>query len=397
MNKSIDHTLTLAQTRSIMDRSLVSTQNVNTEVLIIGGNLTGITLASILQERGHDVTLMIDTESLFDSFEQQYLLFTKASTPLYAELLQNAGIEKTKLYYEAIQEAIYFFKYQIERLKLDCLLSVEDVYFFAETSDEKRLMENEIMAMELAGIPIERVIDKQSERFLIENVTGYVLRDQLQFCPSRYVASLLNHFCSHGGKIIKEKTINNQQFATSVAIRFEDDQTINAEKVVFTTPPSKIDWTELSLSRTEEQGSIKTGVLKNKSLKGIHVRLNPTQSSLSIHQDDNSLKIGVLFEKYSSSNFFNSFEKQVSSRMEKICFENFQCFENRTERYITSDSLPSIGQLDRISPNVFLATGYREDDISSSLLSSLLLTSLIRDLPSKYRTLFNPYRFAKTK
>lgn len=329
MNAQVDRSSTLVWTKMLLDKAMRLTRDseTETELLIMGGNLTAITLASILQERGHDVTLMLDKELFLEKIKNQYLLFPASATPSYSDLVKKVGVEQTILYHEAIQEAAYFLKYQIERLEIECLLRMQDVYVLAETPDDQRRMETEILSMEEVGIPVEQTIIEATENSTQKMKSGYILRDQLQFCPSRYITSFLDHFCSYGGHVIEERKMKDLNFSNPMEIYDEDHNKIRVQKIIFTDP-------------------------------------HPLQEA----EENTRFSLGRDF---------------------------FKNLEHVADRHSTADSLPAIGRLNHLNPNLFLATGYDEDDISHSMISALLLTSLIRELPTKYRALFNPYRFTQ--
>ena len=80
--------------------------DVTTDVLIIGGGITGILCAYFMKERGIDYLLVEGQEICNGVTGNTTAKITAQHGLIYAKMIRHAGLEKTRLYLEANQRAV---------------------------------------------------------------------------------------------------------------------------------------------------------------------------------------------------------------------------------------------------------------------------------------------------
>lgn len=177
-------------------------ENLETETVIIGGGISGLSIAYCLSKAGRKVILIED--GLIGSGESGRTTahLVNALDDRYYHIEKVLGKEKTKLAAESHTAAISFVEQVVKDENIDCDFKRLDGYLFLHPSDKKESLEDELIASRRAGILTE----------LIPNVPGMpaekgsCLRfpNQAQFHPMKYFKGLCDSIIRNGGRIFTE-------------------------------------------------------------------------------------------------------------------------------------------------------------------------------------------------
>ncbi|MFB7637393.1 NAD(P)/FAD-dependent oxidoreductase, partial [Peribacillus butanolivorans] len=126
--------------------------DITTDVLIVGGGITGITSAYLLAKQGVKVTLIEASEILNGTTGHTTAKITAQHGLIYDQLITDHGEEKARVYYEANTEGMELIKGLIEEHSIECNLNVQDAYVYANTDEYKRKIQEELKAYQKLGI-----------------------------------------------------------------------------------------------------------------------------------------------------------------------------------------------------------------------------------------------------
>lgn len=153
--------------------------NIKTDVLIIGGGITGILCAYFLQKHGIDYVLAEGRTICSGTTKNTTAKITSQHGLIYHELLKNFGIERAKLYLEANQESV---KRYAELCKhIDCDFQQKTSYVYS--MDRRRKLEKEAWTLGIMGYPIE-FSETTELPFSVAGAIGFP--DQAQFILSSF-------------------------------------------------------------------------------------------------------------------------------------------------------------------------------------------------------------------
>src|SRR5688500_928855 len=123
-----------------------------TEILVIGGGIAGLTTAYCLLDTGHRVTLV--EAALIGSGEtgRTTAHLTNALDDRYFHIADLFGEEKSRLAAQSHTAAIDWIEKTITKEKIDCDFTRLNGYLFLHPSDKKETLEKELEATQKAGL-----------------------------------------------------------------------------------------------------------------------------------------------------------------------------------------------------------------------------------------------------
>ena len=193
--------------------------DIKTDVLVIGGGLAGILCARTLTDAGVDCVL-VEAERLCGGVTGRTTAKITAQHGLiYDTLLQRFGVERTKMYLTAQQEALR--QYRRMCRNVDCDFEERDSLVYSRSGKER--LERELAALERLGAKADYV----NYMPLPFPTAGAVrFRHQAQFHPLKFAAGVLD------GLQIYEKTPARELVGRTAVT---PHGRIRAEKIIVTT------------------------------------------------------------------------------------------------------------------------------------------------------------------
>ncbi|WP_347557417.1 NAD(P)/FAD-dependent oxidoreductase, partial [Heyndrickxia sporothermodurans] len=185
-------------------------EDIEVDVAIVGGGITGITTAYLLTKKGYKVAIIEAGELLNGTTAHTTAKITAQHGLIYDELIQNNGKDQAKLYYEANIDAFKFIKTTIDELQIDCDFSEEDAYIYTNSEDYIRKLEAEENAYKELGINGE-LINEIPVDFPIK--AALIMRNQAQFHPLKYLKPLLDYIQKEGGLIFEKTTATDVDYS----------------------------------------------------------------------------------------------------------------------------------------------------------------------------------------
>ena len=187
--------------------------DLETDILIVGAGIAGLTTAYCLASGGHRVIVVED--GLIGSGESGRTTahLTNALDDRYYTLEKLFGKEKTRLAAQSHTAAINWIENTVMHESIHCHFRRLNGYLFLDPTDEKKTLEEELEATHRAGLNT-KLLDKVPGM----NETGNCLLfpDQAQFHIMEYLNGLANAFMEKGGKIFtrSKATDINEKGAT---------------------------------------------------------------------------------------------------------------------------------------------------------------------------------------
>lgn len=204
-------------------------ENIETDVVIVGGGLAGLSTAYCLLEKGKQVVVVEDGFIGSGESGRTTAHLVTALDDRYYHLESNFGPEETKHIAQSHSAAIDFVEQTIKKENIDCEFERVDGYLFLHPTDKKSSLKKELDSALAAGIDISE----------LENVpaipnAGRCLRfaGQAQFHPMKYMNGLARAIKEKGGKIYEQ---THAKEIGSSGITTLDGKTVKAKHVVIAT------------------------------------------------------------------------------------------------------------------------------------------------------------------
>jgi len=178
-------------------------QNIETDILIVGGGISGLTTAYCLLKAGRKVILVEDGYIGSGETGRTTAHITCALDDRYFELERIFGKEKAMLAANSHMEAIQFIANTVKHENIDCNFKRVPGYLFLSGSDKKETLEKEYAATKSAGLLTEML--EQVPGLEAENGKWCIkFPEQGQFHIMKYLRGLADAITGMGGKIYTE-------------------------------------------------------------------------------------------------------------------------------------------------------------------------------------------------
>jgi len=205
------------------------TSDIETDILIVGGGISGLTTAYCLTKAGKQVVVIEDGLPGSGETGRTTAHIANALDDLYSEIESIHGEENAKLAADSHTAAINFVEKTVTEENIDCDFTRLNGYLFLHPSDKEKTLTDEHAASNKAGIETELFNHVPGISF--EKGHSLMYPSQAQFHPMKYLVGLINYIVSHGGKIYTNTRAEKFKKNAVVANGF----TIKANHIVVAT------------------------------------------------------------------------------------------------------------------------------------------------------------------
>lgn len=349
-----------------------------TDILIIGGGITGVSTAYFLKNMKKDITLIDKGDLGCGITSKSTAKITYLQGKIYQDLENNFNKDTAKEYLSSQLEAINLIKQIIKDNNISCdLEKVPSIIFSLLDSGVSKIMkEKEIL--ESFGIKVEDVIN--------ENIkAGIKIYDSYVFNPFKYICGVID--------VLKD-VVNIFQYTLAKNITFSNDLyqvetnrgVISAKQVViachypFFLVPSFI--------------PLKT-YIKREYVNAAKVFDSGNYTAISI---DNKLHSIRYYKNYL---IYGSSMQRLTSKIDyKISYDNSRKLFKRyfgvdseftwmNQDIVSNDGLPFIGE---VKSNLYIATAFNGWGMTNGVLAAKIIADLISCGKNYFASLFNPKR-----
>ena len=345
--------------------------NLKTDVLIIGGGITGILCVYMLKQGGIDCALIEANEICSGITKNTTAKITIQHGLIYDKMIRRFGVEKAQLYLSAQLEATERYKELCQ--KIECEYEQKDSYVYS-VGDRKKI-EREVRALERIGCSA-KLFDKIKLPF---SVAGAVcVPNQAQFHPLRFALELAR------GLPIYENTKALEIMPNRV---ITEHGKIDAKKIIVATHFPLLNKHGAYFLKMYQHRSYVIALKNAQDVDGMYV--DEADNGMSFRNYKEYLLLGGgghrTGKKGGNWNELEAFAKaHYPQSIEKARWATQDC--------MTLDDIPYIGEYSSGTSNLYVATGFNKWGITSAMVSAKILTDLVREKSNDYASVFSPSR-----
>ncbi|MEC1376401.1 FAD-dependent oxidoreductase [Heyndrickxia oleronia] len=368
-------------------------EDIEVDVAIVGGGITGITTGYLLTKEGLKVAIIEAGELLNGTTGHTTAKVTAQHGLIYDELIQNLGKEQARLYYEASTEAIQFIKETIKEHGIECDFSEEDAYIFTNSDEYIPKLKTEEQAYKELGINGE-LVEQLPIDYSVK--AALVMRSQAQFHPIKYLKPLIEYIQQSGGLIFEHTTATDVDYAEYPIVITRGGPKVKCKYVCACSHFPFYDGLGFYPTRMYAERSYLIAVKTEKDPPpGMYINAEqPTRSFRRMnYQGENVLLVGGENHKTGQGiptiQHYEAIEEYAQTT---FGIKDF-LFRWSAQDLTTLDKVPYIGRITSNHDRILVATGFRKWGMTNSTVSALLIRDIIREKENRFEKLFSPSRF----
>ena len=362
------------------------------DTVIIGGGITGVTTALLLQKAGRKCLLLEAHNLCFGTTGGTTSHLNTFFDTDYHQIQKDFGEEGAQLVATATKQALDLFKQHVAEYNIDCGYEEKDGYVYSQTAEQTEQLQKIYEASKVARTEVEYANEIPVP---IPFQKAIVYRRQAQLHPTKYVLALAKAFEAAGGIIIQQCKVND--------VKKRDDDLLDVETTKGTFNVQHVIWCT----------HIPPGI------NLLHFRCAPYRSyAMAVKLKGGNYPNGLAYDMYDPYHYYRTQDidgekylivggedhKTAHEENTEMCFTHLESHIKKffnveqvvarwsSQYFEPSDGLAYIGHLPGNPDHVYVATGFSGNGITYSHIAAITLRDLILTGKSDYADLFSPSR-----
>lgn len=345
--------------------------DISTDVLVVGGGMTGILCAYMLHRAGVDYALVEADRICSGITKNTTAKITYQHGLIYDKMIRQFDAETARLYLEANKQAMR--EYGRICKGVDC--DYETRPSFVYSLDDRKSLEREVAALRRIG----EYACLASDLTLPVSAVGAVrVDDQAQFNPLKFAFAI-----TEGLRIYE----NTKVLELGPRGAVTDKGKISAKKIIVATHFPYLNKHGGYFIKMYQHRSYVIALKNAADVGGIYVDEN--HKGMSFRNYGDLLLLGGgghrTGKKGGGWRELESFARREYPRSEVVG-------RFATQDCMTLDGIPYIGEYSSGTDGLYVATGYNKWGMTSSMVAAMLLCDMVRGKDNKYKGVFCPSR-----
>ena len=348
------------------------------DVLIIGGGITGMSIAYELANSGLNICLVEKNIIGHVVTSRSTAKLTYLQETIYSDLTKYHSKDIAKKYLKSQIEAIRTVENIVKTNKIDCDFTKVSSYIFANNDKNIGKILKEKKILQSFGIKVSecRVLPND-----LKCKKAIYLYSTAVFHPLKYLQGL-KRIISNKIDIYENTKINKIRKENNTYICEAGNNKIVAKKVIIATHYPYFLKPYLFPLKSSLEKSYITAYKTNNNLSFSAITVGKPTESYRYHNN---------YEIYLSDSHNISFKNNI--------YNHYQNLTNRLKKepeffwsnkdIITIDKLPYIG---RLKSELYIATGYNTWGMTNGVIAGKVIADLVLNKQNEYIELFNPHR-----
>lgn len=364
-------------------------EDLRTEVCVIGGGLSGVSIAYELAKRGKKVVLL---ESFRLGSGQSGRTTAHLSCQLeeeFNELLKMHDLETIRKFLEAHRGAIDTIESIVDQENIACDFRRVDGYLFLGENVSSQFLHREVEAARKCGMVLDPVLKTP---LLRRKVAGLRFAEQAQFHPLKYMKGLIGCLTDLGVRIFENTRVTEIENPTPdlSLIKTEHDLDIQADYVVVATDSPINNRFHIHTKQHAYRTYAITLELKQEVQ---NVLLWDTEDPYHyVRVLDNKLIVGGEDHRVGQNPDSDPFRN-----LEEWTRTNFDCVGSVIDKWSgqvfePADVIGYIGKNPGTERNTYIATGYSGSGMTSAVIASQIIPNLIENRFHALAEIYDPKR-----
>ena len=361
-------------------------ENIDVDILIIGGGITGCSTFYQFKDDNRKIALVEKNRIGSGASSRSSAKITFLQEDIYTRLNNIFGKDKAYLYYRSQKEALRVVKDIVNKEKIDCDFKSSKSYLYTLDSLNIKKIEKEKKLLSSFGEKTT-YIKKLPNGMKVDSC--FYVNDTYIFHPLKYIKEIINKSISINHRVYENTKIIKIEKCEDYFKCYTEKNIIKTKKIVLSLhyPYFLLPYLMPLKCYLEKSFLVCSKVKKEYDFNAINIE-KPLKSMRYYNN--------YLLMVSSSTNlaFASNSRKMLDDLEDNTKITNYDYVWSNYD-LMTLDHLPLIGFID---DNLIIATGFNTWGNSNGVLASIIIKDLINNKYNIYKELFNPKRgFNKEK
>ncbi len=204
-------------------------QDIETDVAVIGGGITGITCGYLLKKAGLHTVIIEADRIAKGTTGHTTAKITSQHNLIYHKTISQMGKELAKQYADANESASREIKRIADENQIEWDYALQSAYVYTEQDNYIRQIEDEVRAASSLGI--QAFFEKELP--VPVKIKAAVRFDgQAQFHPRKYLLALAQTFCGGGCEIYENSRVIDLEESLNYTVTTAQGKRVTAKKVI---------------------------------------------------------------------------------------------------------------------------------------------------------------------
>jgi glycine/D-amino acid oxidase-like deaminating enzyme len=346
------------------------------DVLIVGGGITGLSTALLLQQQGRRCIVAESHSIGYGTTGGTTAHLNTFFDTSYDQVESDFSEDSARMLHAAARAALDLVKKNIAEYAIDCQHSEKDAYVFAQTEAQ----EEELQKMFASSVNAGAEVDTADELPVpLPFRKAIVYHRQAQFHPTRYISGLARAFIDAGGQIIENCRVESVEKKDELLFAETSRGIIQAGWLIWAThiPPG---------------------------INLLHFRNAPYRSyAVAVKLSDDAYPDALAYDMYDPYHYYRTQEVDGQSYLiaggedhktghvtnTDQCFAQLEAYLRNhfaidevayrwsSQYFEPADGLPYIGHLPGNPDHVLVATGFGGNGMTYSHIAAQVLSDMI--------------------
>ena len=359
--------------------------NLDVDVAVLGGGITGIMTALLLKQEGKTVAV-VEAERLAHGVSGNTTAkLTSGHALVYAKL----GASTARVYAESNEAGLAKIAELVEAYEIDCDFERADNYVYSTDAADVSDLRREAEAARAAGLDAEFVTEL-GVPFAVAGASR--VANQAQLHPTKYIAALAQKIDGDGSYVFEQTRATGVDEGDLCTVTTSGG-IVEAHHVVLATHLPFLD-RGLHFAKAHPQMSYAVAAPVDAPPEGMYLSISqPTRSIRTTPFEDGRLLV-LGGEGHGAGQ-----DRDTRRRYEALGLDLADWFGAQphycwsAHDYVPVDGLPYIGRLNGRSKRLFVATGFAKWGLTKGALAAILLTDGILGRPNPWAKTYDAVRF----
>lgn len=360
------------------------------DCLIVGGGITGLTAALVLQTSGKQ-TLIAEANTIgFGTTGGTSAHINTFADTTYKEAESAFGERGAQLFKDAIFNGFDAIKSNVTQYGIECDYEDKPAYLYAEDEEQAKQLDDIYEGAVKVGVAVKYINNVPTP---VTYVKAAQFDGQAQFHPLKYLQGLQTAYLNAGGVILENTLVKSITDDNGVHKAEAGSLSIQANRVIYAThlPPNInvfnfrcAPYRSYVMAVTLQSGTYPDALVYDMQEPYHYVHSHTINGEPLLIVGGNDHKTA----HEDPETAFADLEKYIRKYYDVLAVK----YKWSSQYYVPVDGLPYVGQLPLAAEGIYCATGFNGNGMMLGSVSGRILADLVLGKDNPYAELFSTSR-----